>query len=315
MKTYELDEVLACLPKGRTLFHYQKNQYIRMILAALIRHGQLQTIADLKQSHYSKWVKQPWVNAYLAKQTNAKSAIAPLLDTELTTEWDSHPFILSAGRWGSARDYGWCQTTRRGENMVLHLNLPLSAQVALRHIGVDVTDKLQYSFHPQDQRRLTLAWARLDIDFEHGQVLIEEVQSDLIRDMSTDIQRAMQLRGRERVWVMGHYVNPASFLTVIEPIYDALYQQWSDIMLTAALHFIFEELGIYDVYYHTWEGGKRLKRLHKEGAPPRSLYRQLPERFGFSKTKVSPLMLQDDAQVKRRIKAGQGDLGWYRLAV
>lgn len=314
MKTYELDEVLACLPKGRTLFYYQQNQYVRLILTALIRHGQLNTIADLKQSHYSKWLKLPWVNAYLAKQSNAKAAIAPILDTALTP-CEAHPFILSAGRWGSARDYGWCQTTRRGENMVLHLNLPLSAQTALERIGVDDAVKQQYRFHPHDRRRLTLAWARLDIDFEHGQVLIEEIQSDLIREMSDDIQHAMYMRGSERAWVMGHYVNPASFLTVMEPLFAVLSQQWSDIMLTAALQFIFEELGIYDVYYHTWEGGKRLKRLHRYGAPPRSLYRQLPERFGFSKTSVSPLMLQGDAQVKRRLKAGKGDLGWYRLAV
>ncbi|MBT3027590.1 MAG: hypothetical protein KME48_10520 [Candidatus Thiodiazotropha sp. (ex Ctena orbiculata)] len=32
--------------------------------------------------------------------------------------------------------------------------------------------------------RETLAWARLDVDLERNEVLIEEVQSDWVRDMA-----------------------------------------------------------------------------------------------------------------------------------
>ncbi len=315
MKTEELNEILACLPDGRTLFHYQKDQHIALILKKLIHHGQLQTVADLKQSHYAKWTQHPWVKQFLAKQPNAKAMLAPLSETYLNTEALDFPFILTAGRWGSVEKYHWCQTTRRGENLVLHMNLPHSIKNAFEQVGVE--DAGQYGFHPHDKIRPTLAWARLDIDLQHGQVLIEEIQSDLIRDMARSIQRAIRFQQypNRKVWLMGNRIHPSQFLTAIQPVYDALFRQWSEAMLTATLHFIFEELGIFDVYYHTWEGGKRLKKLHKYGAPPRSLYSQLPERFGFAATTICPRMCQHDAQVKRRIKAGEGEVQWYRLSV
>ncbi|WP_410211862.1 hypothetical protein [Aquirhabdus sp.] len=315
MKTEELNEILACLTRGRTLFHYQKDQHIPLVLKTLIRHGQLQTIADLKQSRYAKWTGHPWVNQFLAQQPNAKATLLPLMDSLLHTETLDFPFILTAGRWGSERQYHWCQTTRRGENLVLHLNLPHSIKTAFEQVGVDTVG--QYGFHPHDTIRPTLAWARMDIDLEHGQVLIEEIQSDLIRDIADSIQYALRYQGQmnRQVWLMGNRIHLGQFLAAIKPFYDALYRLWSEAMLTATLHFIFEELGIYDVYYHTWEGGKRLKKLHKYGAPPRSLYSQLPERFGFAATSIGPVMLERDPQVKRRIKAGEGDLRWYRLNV
>ncbi len=45
---------------------------------------------------------------------------------------------------------------------------------------------------------------------------------------------------------------------------------WKEAMLSAALWFIFKELGITTIYYHSYESGCVLKDI-EHGRPPRSL--------------------------------------------
>ena len=62
--------------------------------------------------------------------------------------------------------------------------------------------------------------------------------------------------------------------------------------MTATLWFLLEELGIKTIFFHTYESGVRLKQI-KHGAPPRSIYTDLPRTFCFRTTHNGPAFLRD----------------------
>lgn len=319
MEKHELDELIACLPTGRTRYYYTPGQYIPFILATLVRRGRLQTLADLKQSPYAKWQQHPWLKGYIASLPNAKSSLDGLSDRLL--DGPVTPYTLSVGRWGHAKGSRWYQTSRRGENLVLHMNLPMHYIRDLQALGIHNPCDEQWWCHPRDGRRLTLGWARVDIDFAHGQVLIEEVQNDLLRDLSDALKDARAaLDPAATVYLMGERVNASKLRRLCEAWIQQMCQVWADALLYMTLQFIINELGIYDVYYHQWQSGNVLKRLSPDWAPPRSLYSQLPERFGFNKTTEWPLMLSGDDKVRqcvdrasRKLNRAPIQLQWYRL--
>jgi hypothetical protein len=65
---------------------------------------------------------------------------------------------------------------------------------------------------------------------------------------------------------------------------------WEEAMLSSAIWFLRDEIGINNIFYHTFDFGCRLKRI-SGSKPPRSLYTKLPERFCFQKTNQGPTFL------------------------
>ena len=55
---------------------------------------------------------------------------------------------------------------------------------------------------------------------------------------------------------------------------------WDEAALSAVIEFLVREVGICEIYCHTWEGGRLLKAMPKE-IPPRSVYEKL-SRLGTS---------------------------------
>ena len=65
--------------------------------------------------------------------------------------------------------------------------------------------------HPvrQDGRH-TLAWARMDVDLDAGEALIEEIQSDWIREAVSEWRRSRQVKDRQAfLYWLGRYLGGA----------------------------------------------------------------------------------------------------------
>jgi hypothetical protein len=164
----------------------------------------------------------------------------------------------------------------------------------------------------RDYYRETLAWARLDVDLERDEVLIEEVQSDWVRDVAW-LQRWLSRCDTEE-HVMRCYAfettaaSARRYLQHVEP----LLKEWSQAMLAATVNFINRELGLKRIWYHSWEVGNYLKRIKGDSLPPRSLYTALPRQFCFEKTERLPGMLSDRRTIKR-LRRGKIAPLFYKL--
>lgn len=313
MEKHELEEVIACLPKGRTLFHYHRDRYVLYLLERLVRRGELRTLADLRKSPYASWLNKPLLKTWAAKQGRPDAPLETLLH-HWPEELENTTYLLSLGRWGSELFDSYYQTSRPGLNLVLHLNLPMEHERRLRNVGVDDVWYLQRSAHPLAESRITLAWARIDLDWASGQAIVEEIQSDWLRDMPAlfNEARATLKNGERQFDWQGMPVNALEMLRYQDELrrHEKL---WSEATLTAALWFLQHELGIREVFYHSWQTGVAVKRMPDYSVPPRSLYTELPERFGFQRTRRGPEFLERDPKVKK-VKKRQTEWNWYHWA-
>jgi hypothetical protein len=136
--------------------------------------------------------------------------------------------------------------------------------------------------------RETLAWARIDFDLNTNEALIEELQTDWLR-------RARQLlkqieSGKARYYNYGTNTTPDKLKIYLENVLAVYGAIWDEALLTAAIQFILQELGITKIYLHTPDTGAAVK-LIKHTQPPRSLYSSLPRKFCFSQTDKAPEFL------------------------
>jgi len=312
MESKDVEEIIACLPQGRSLFHYFKDYYALQLLGWAVGDGT--TLERLRRGRFGPLLNKPLVRPLLARCGDGR-----LTTERVAGQWcePSLPFLMTLGRW---RGGGWNQTSRPGWNLVLRLNFPLSHDRCFRkslakHYGCD---DLNFGGHPvlrQGERsyyRHTLAWARLDLDLERGEALIEEIQNDWVRE-ARDESRALD-RCR-RCTNPGRYPGCRARLASIDYLdrvlapYAAL---WDQAMLSATLFFLVEELGIRDIWYHHWETGNALKGLSGRWLPPRSLYTKLPRRFCFNLTDGIPQLLKTRS-TRRRLHKARIEPRFHRL--
>lgn len=297
MKTKDLREVIACLPKGKTLFHYAKDDYAFRLLSRAAE--KTATLQELRAGRYGKLLEKPSVKDWMATGSSAHW-FGPAFGVGRK---GTQVYRLSLDEWGDDDStWVWDQTSRRGKSLVLQLNLSRRHAMALRKlVGEGGVDPFSFSSHPvRTGQNATLAWARIDFDLNTGDALIEEIQSDRVRDvrylMSQRCCRSCglvhydsfrwQRRQVERFWAdeMRHH--------------DKI---WEEAMLTAALGFLFEEIGLRRVFYHTFDTGCHLKGI--DGTPPpRSLYTSLPKKFCFQETSELPDFLARERTKKRRLR-------------
>jgi len=312
MKKVTLDEIIACLPEERTLFHYFRGQYAFSLLSYIVREQS--SIGAIKRSTFRSLLNQPDVKALLANQGNGK--LAPEL-FDYAWKADSHPFVLTVDRWGNSNHWQY-QTTRKGCNLVLQLNFSEKHSRAYKRLVQPKDDYVfNYSGHPvmvRNSRNLyrdTLAWARIDMDMDRGEALIEEIQSDWVRRVRRCL---LGLRRGVTPWYLDWCnCKHEDFIIYAEKILAPFYSLWSEAMLAAAIQFIYVELGIGKIFYHTYETGRIIKQV-MGGAPPRSLYSELPKKFCFQLTDEDPEFIKNDryfVRKKRRLK----QLAWYKLVL
>lgn len=307
MDTQLLNEVIACLPKGKTHYRYFKGAFASRLLAIML--PEYASLHSIKQTRFNRLLNHPTIKPILASCGNG------VLETsQLSTVWQepSQPFLLSVNRWGGRCDRAWYQTSRFGENLVLQLNLPIEHNrryKAYNNEPYSSTANGDYSCHPVQRPgnnpmfRETLAWSRIDIDFNTGEALIEEVQTDIARNA---IKRAnpysrLRTRGERRYWQYVNWLRP--------------YQEiWAEALLCATIEFIQNELGIERIFMHTARSGWQVKSMDSDWHAPRSLYSDLPKKFAFKKTWAAPEFLLS-AKCYQRLIRKQPDIDFYQLSL
>jgi hypothetical protein len=311
MDDQQVEEIIACLPSERTLFQYFKDQYAVYLLKQYLGSNQEKDIHSIKKSRMNKLLEKPVVKDSLKNSGNG------LLDAvQLENLWsaEAEQYVLTLGKWGHKSTYDWNQTSRPGVNLVLQLNLSNQFEAMFRAItGCDL-NRMTTSFHPKSLKRTaTLAWARLDMDFNTGEILIEEIQSDLIRDLERTRKRSLRGDGDDvyLYWARSR-MDRKKIAACCEQLIAAQTKIWSEAMMAATLWFAQQELGFSKVYYHTFETGKVMKKISGR-APPRSLYTDLPEKFCFETTQQAPQFIVNDSKAKRRLKAANNPQ-WFLLA-
>jgi len=306
MDTKLLNEVIECLPKGKTHFRYFEGAYALKLLTLLM--PQEIAVAEAKQSSYAKLLQTK-----LVKPLVANSGDGRLRKELIDSVWQepSLPFLLSVSRWDGRQDWKWNQISRKGENLVLQLNLPMQHE---RLFKKWLAPKDEYRFnwsysHPVQRNdssnssfRETLAWARIDLDLDNNEALIEEIQSDGARDMH-DLAKRFKSCGCKQCQQRMQYID-----------WFAPYGKlWSEAMLMATIEFLKTEIGVQHIYMHTDRSGWKLKHMSKDYKAPKSLYSVLPKKFAFKRTCGAPLFLRETKQYKKLIKA-QPDIDFHYLS-
>ena len=303
MKTQLLDEVLACLPKGKTHYRYFKGAYASRLLSILL--PKQASLHEIKQSRFNKLLNHPTIKPIVANCGNG------IFDTtQLLNVWEepSQPFLLTVSRWGGNANRSWYQTSRFGENLVLQLNMPLEHQ---RQFELHIADEGSLngeSCHPVQSPdtknfRETLAWSRIDIDFQTNEALIEEVQSDGVRYVQWWEKRYKQCNCEKCKSRMQYIAWMQKYRAI-----------WAEALLCASIEFIQSELGIERIFIHTARSGWRIKDMDPDWHAPRSLYSDLPKKFAFKRTWAAPEFLLATKSYQRLIRK-HPDIDFFQLSL
>ncbi len=287
MQLVEVQEIIDCLPKGKTRFYYFRDRYALLLLS-------LFTISPVRKremagSHLGRLLQKPTVQAAI-RQAKASVLTAEIFNAYWPRDYEC--YFLTLSTWGS-RNRSRDQVSRQGYNLVLQLNFSSKHDEPYKKLlQPGKYHPYECSCHPVNGGAYrTLAWSRLDIDLAAGEALVEEVQTDWIREALFDRKHATDEWGK----VIARYVDD-----VLQPHVRV----WDEAMLAATIWFLRQELGISAIFYHTYESGAVLKRI-TYGKPPRSVYTSLPKKFCFSETASRPAFLRSklkSARAKRAIE-------------
>ena len=284
-------------------FSYAKDDYALRLLEFATAEGS--TIDAVRRGCFGRLLHKPSVRAFLA---TCGGRTLHASDIRRYREGRGLPFRLSATRWPrtaakTPAGWAWQQTTRPEFNLVLQLNFPRKHTHRLRRLVGHDLEAVEPGLHPaRCDEEITLAWARLDVDVASGVALIEELQSDWVRDVLAQCEgddwEARRWQRYRDEWLRS---------------YGPL---WDEAMLTAALVVLREQFVCHRVYCHTFEGGLRMKSMvHHWSKPPRSLYTKLPRRFCFEETDVAPHFLRRSPRPRIRRALARGDVRWFRLTL
>lgn len=310
MDIKELKEVIECFDTQRTLIHYYPDRYVIYLMQKLLGENERMSVSEIRSGAYGKLLNRPLLRGLV-------SGDGYLYRTALDYYNPSaiEGLVVTLGAWNE-RHKSWNQTTQPSANLVLQFNLSKQWSQKISYaLGQDANQIFGWG-HPVSQKRgCTLGWTRLDMDFDSGEVLIEEIQTDLVRGlnrlkMSLELAKAKQ---RDSIKLRGIEIPCAKAEVALEVMSSLFYEHWSEAMLWASIWFCLEELGMNHIYYHEHETGALLKGLNYS-RPPRSLYSQLPKKFCFRKTQYGPSFLVNQKAVRRKLNKAKHDVAWYKLA-
>lgn len=280
------EDLRAIDQPGRLLFRYYNDRYAAMLLEDILQPRL--PIRDLREGRYSRLLDRPAIKALIAAKGDGF-----LHRDDLHALWlcETQTYVMTFAGWGSekSRDRRWNQTSRPRRQLVLQLNFS-HAHDAEYHRLIPDSRKMHFACrnHPVNLgERITMAWARIDIDLSSGEALIEEVQNDWIRNVGEDLVSARAGRGA--------YRDPANLAKLEHYAGSVLAPRaaiWSEAVFAAALQLLTRECGIGRVWYHHFDTGCEIKKLGgKLRRPPRSLYTDLPKRFCFELTDEPPAFI------------------------
>lgn len=309
MDMQQIEDLRAMLPAGRTLFSYARHQYgLQLLRYAAARPT---PVAALRQTPAAPLLQKPQVKTALSRCGNHLRR--DFLDAEIAYLPAPEQYALTLGVWACAEGRRRAaQTSRRGANLVLQLNFSSGHNRAFERLVKPKDDwEFNHRGHPalrenRAARRYTLSWARLDIDFDAGEALIEEIQTDWIREALSLRARIESIRrGQSRrpsYWQGRFDGKDEDIVEYCERHLAPHRERWDEAMLSAVLFFLREELGIATIWMHTPQSGLFLKGIHHNYAPPVSLYSDLPRRFCFRETETWPAFLASQKKSLRRLR-------------
>jgi hypothetical protein len=314
MKTRDLDNLLISLgdlsrPEG-VAFTYHRDEYALLLLAWAL--GQPGKVGDLELGPFARLLKKPVMRAALAASRNGWLAPEDLVGTNLSGQ----RYVVTLGRWGDPEgDPFDAQMTRRGENLVVQLNFPDWHDAEYRRLlDPERVQPFASLSHPVSKHRHTLAWARVDLDLQHRHALVEEIQTDWVRE-ALDVYGDAKSTDAPTVEYCGLRMGRAAVIEYVDTVLRPHVRLWAEATLCVTLWVLLERLGIREVWFHTFEGS-RLKG--DDCAPPRSIYTDLPRKFCFSQTREAPGFLhwKDSPALKQGLGPGASrPVDWYRLAL
>lgn len=304
-------EIIDCLPAERTLFHYFRDRQAVYMLQWLLRQRGQQTLPRLRASRWNRLLSKPVLKPVLA---HCGDGVLAADDLDCVWPAEAEAYRLTLGQWGETSGYGWQQTSRPGFNLVLQLNFNRYHDTEFQNwTGIDTSQSFNYHGHPVSARcPNTLAWSRLDVDLDQGEVLIEEIQTDWIRRVKRTLWRLQRIaeNGSDAVAGRGG-LNVRGMHSYYEHILRRHEKNWSEAMLLSTIWFCHQELGIDRIWYHSYDTGVALKNM-RDYLPPRSLYTDLPRRFCFTTTGQGPSFICDSRPARKRLKKVVQP-SWYRL--
>ena len=296
-------------------FRYHKDQYPLDLLTLYLKHPQ--HISQVRKSPLGHFLQKPTVKKILASQGHAQLKAETFMDH---ADEKTRDFNYTIGTWGRYEKHfnnPYYQTSRGGVNLVLQLNFdPVHNSQYFRYVQ---PHQAKHPFvccdHPtRKYGDFTMAWARIDVDLEEGEALIEEVQTDWLRyakHASEKVRTGMKNNEVHSDVKLG-FGSMKNFLIYAEQCLSVYYQLWDEAVLDAALVFLVKELGCRRIYYHSYETGCCLKGLSEaEKRPPKSLYTRLPKKFGFRETDEAPYLLKKEKSLQPLLR--DHSLRWYTL--
>ena len=316
MDRNQIYEIIECLPRERTIFRYFKGRYAIMLLQDIIGNGA--KISYIRNSSFSGLLDKPELKPVLALA--GQGIVTPSM---LDAVWpgDTYHFLLTLGAWGR-NCHRWDQTSRRGYNLVLQLNFSnLHDNVYKKMVKPVEEQMLNGSGHPvlhaeaRPYFRETLAWSRIDLDFETDTALVEEIQCDWLRKAKYLLKHAKRRKDGEYKSISWHDSagNVDDVVNYCEELLKPYEAVWDEAMLSATIDFIRHEIGIKNIYYHSEKTGFKVKNI-RYTQPPRSLYSKLPRKFCFSLTKEAPEFLFGDKYFRRSYRKVENPQ-WYKLVL
>ena len=326
MKPEFRNELGTMLPDALVFPHFPERE------AAWLLHRQLDgpaRIAELRRGPTAGLLNRPGVrdvlsacgNGYVAphhllplanplfafgreRELMIDRASEAAFDVAAAADWQS--YSVSFTGWADrARRAAWreLQLSRPGGNLVLQLNFPESYRAKFEELfGTKAREEIEYYGHPvRCDGPITMAWARLDLDPWGEDVLIEELQTDWLR--------FLQDNRSEMLSRCSPYLSAAR-RKFLDQSHEVFHKGWARALMLAVLAFADRELGASRVWLHRPETGAKLKNI-RGCLPPRSLYTDLPRRFGFRETDRAPEFLyRARSQVLARLRRSGGALFW-----
>jgi len=293
MNKLQLDEMLYCLSDERNTYTYFKDKYCMVLFQNFIT--QAISIQELKKSTYAQFCHKPKVKKWLS--TCGSKTIEPEMLMALWQQ-ELYHFTLSLGQWGGDSPR-WQQTCRKGYNLVLQLNFTKSHDRFYEKVVNKEDSPFSYSCHPISSKRNTLAWSRLDFSEDFSEVLIEEIQTDWLRE-AKDAFDFLSKPKNENYY--GIKANIDLFNKYYETLVKPLKAIWDEAILCATLEFLANDIGAKDVYFYDYDTGLKLKSLEQDFGPPKSLYTKLPKKFGFKTVTHAPTFISEDRYSNKKLR-------------
>lgn len=295
MKKETLQYVLDVLPKGRIPFYYFKDYYAIQLLSQIVNTGTNQ-VGSIRKTPFAKLLDRPLIKNGLKQWGDGKLSKDRLA---MLFEPSAPMYRISWSSWGTTdKNWRWGQISRKGYNLVVQLNFNNVHNKDYHALF----EKVLYKDHPfkaddhptQAGREMTIAWARVDLAEDFSYALIEEIQNDWIRFAKEEVYTyySWYLDDNNKIQskkiAKCHHGFPLEdFKQYFNQYLKPLEKIWAEAMLAATIQFLWDEIGVDRIFYHTHETGARLK----DCTPPRSIYTKLPKKFCFQETEDFPAFL------------------------